>query len=103
MEGSRWALGLEHVLALLRERTTTPHAQWDIDMWGDLDGRGVGPRVAEVSLLLRPPGSPGSVFGFSFMQGDIPHGLAACAAVERVIIAVVEGWGRRRWLRRCGG
>lgn len=50
----------------------------------------VGARVAEVSFEFGEPGTVGSG-GAAFMQVDVPHGLAVCAAVERLIIAMCAG------------
>ncbi len=43
----------------------------------------VGIRVAEVSFFTDNAGA-------SYMQSDLPYGLAVCAQVERYIIALVE-------------
>ena len=45
----------------------------------------VGVRVAEISFYNASGGA-------SFMQVDIPYGLLLCAAVERYILALVDGW-----------
>ena len=44
-----------------------------------------GIRVSEVSFSKANGGC-------SFMQVDVPHGLAVCAATERVLLALVEEW-----------
>jgi hypothetical protein len=44
-----------------------------------------GVLVAEVSFF-------GDRSGCSFMQVDLPHGLAMCAQVERCLLAVLEDW-----------
>lgn len=31
--------------------------------------------------------------GYSWMQSDLPHGLAVCAQVERCLLALIEDWG----------
>lgn len=49
----------------------------------------VGFRVAEVGFTRR---SDAGVGGSSYMQVDVPQGLAVCAAVERAVIALVEEW-----------
>jgi hypothetical protein len=45
----------------------------------------VGVRVAEVSFF-------NDRGGCSFMQSDVPEGLAMCAQVERCILATIEDW-----------
>ncbi len=44
-----------------------------------------GIRVAEVSFHNDRGGS-------SYMQVDVPYGLLTCAAVERILLALVEDW-----------
>jgi hypothetical protein len=51
-----------------------------------------GVRVAEVSFHTKGGGS-------SFMQVDMPWGVAVCGQVERCILALVEGWNRNaKWV-----
>lgn len=45
----------------------------------------VGIRVAEVAF--HKPRS-----GASYMQVDVPWGIAVCAQVERCLLALIEGW-----------
>lgn len=47
-----------------------------------------GVRVAEVDFFIPKRG------GGTYMQGEVPWGLAVCAQVERCILALVEGWNR---------
>jgi hypothetical protein len=44
-----------------------------------------GIRVAEVSFS-------NASGGCSYMQVDVPWGIAVCAQTERVLLALVEGW-----------
>lgn len=46
-----------------------------------------GVRVTEVSIS-------NGTSGGSYMQVDLPWGLAYCAQVERCILALVEGWNQ---------
>lgn len=48
---------------------------WPLNEW-------IGIRVAEVSIS-------NDTSGASWMQSDIPHGLAVCAQTERVLLAYV--------------
>mgnify|MGYP003576178129 CR=1 FL=1 len=63
----------------------TPH----IELWTKYSGH-VGIRVAEVDFTFGEPGTVGSGGG-SFMQVDVPHGLTACAATERLMLALCDG------------
>ena len=49
-----------------------------------------GVRVAEVSYMREMPS--GGMAGASYMQGDMPWGVAFCGQVERCILSLVENW-----------
>ena len=57
-------------------------AGWDIYLWSDNE------HVAEVTLSWTT--GSGVQRGESYMQGDLPWGLAVCAAVERLAIAIEQ-------------
>ena len=50
----------------------------------------VGLRVCEVDFWRDRGGGTGG--GSSFMQVEVPEGLAVCAATERAIISLLEEW-----------
>ena len=53
----------------------------------------IGVRFAEIDFWVTDPvrGAPFGA-GASYMQSDVPWGIAACAAAERLTIALIEGW-----------
>lgn len=60
----------------------TPH----IELWPRSNAL-VGVRVAEVDFTFGEPGQAGSGGG-SLMQVDVPYGLVACAAAERLVLGL---------------
>lgn len=50
----------------------------------------IGIRVAEVSVVQVR--SKGGLSGYSWMQVDLPYGLAVCAQAERLMLAYLEKW-----------
>lgn len=62
----------------------TDGMKWEILRWDDPSGSGPALQVAEV-------GQDGGKNGWTYMQSDLPHGLAVCAAVERLTLAVQDG------------
>ncbi len=55
---------------------------WTVDIYTWPRDEWVGVRVAEVSISTASAGT-------SWMQSDLPHGLAVCAQVERVLLEYV--------------
>lgn len=74
----------------LQAGETREGAEWSVLLWNDtfLEKRGLGPRVAEVSVVRKNP--EGGMAGGSFMQSD-GEGLLMCAAIERLMLAYRVG------------
>ena len=75
---------LEEALELVKKQIASKckvQPGWTVDvyMWPALTDPYVGIRVAEVSISTTNAGC-------SWMQSDLPRGLAVCAQVERVLL-----------------
>lgn len=70
---------VQHILdKWAAEKQPEARGKMHVLLWGLTDA---GPRVAEVGWTSDDRRS-----GWTFMQGDVPWGLAVCAQVERVLI-----------------
>lgn len=79
---------IDKVADLIKKRFSeiglSPDGVVEIVRWSDGPW---GVRIAEVGYSINE--GDGKASGFTFMQSDLPYGLAVCAQVERLLVTML--------------